>query len=255
MTLQYTLTNNNSDLVDAPFAKMRPFMLSNSSLLGFPPTPVNGNVNTSNFYRRAAELLGLISLDTEYVAARIRHLDFVARTSSLAEHMTWRSTLKNTWNESKIFDKAVGFFSTTSTPNVILSGTKIINTVVDRILWNYSISASTNNTSSIFTIQDADGSKVETAISRNASGSIALMNSGYNLQIDNKLNANQNMTGTITVRWPYKADLIDLKNNIVQNTDLLVQLTINNSELLKYLTPTAAPEDVLAAFLLAINSI
>lgn len=256
MNLQYTATDSAADWVDAPFAKMRPFILgTSSSLLGFPPIPTNGTLNASDLYRQAATLLELTSSDAEYVAARIRHLDFIARNSSLGDRMTWRSTLKDTWHESKIFDKPVGFFSTSSTPNVILSGAKTTNTVIGRVVWNYSINATTDSTNSTFTVQDLDGNLVQATVARNANTSIALTNSGYILLIQNKLNANQSMTGTITVRWPYIADLIGLKNNIVQNTDLLLQLTVNDSELLKYLTPATAPEDVIAAFLLAIDSI
>lgn len=254
MNAQYTISSPTEPL-DGPFAKLRLFMLGELAALGFPSAASNNNLNASNLYQQAAEILELINPDTEYVAAKIRHLDFIARTSRLADRMTWRSVLKNTWNENRIFDRPVGFFSTMSTPNVILSGAKIKLKMTDRMVWNYTLAATTDTTNSTFILEDLKGGIVQAVIPRNTTQTIALGDSGYNLQIQNNLNANQSMTGIINIRWPYALDLIKLKNNIITNTDFLTQLAVNSADLLMYFTSDNSVEDVLAAFLLAVHSL
>lgn len=255
MAQDYIVTNSNADLVDAPFAKMAVFMINKLPTLGFPPEPISSKTKSSNLHRQAAELLDLIQGDSEYVAAKIRHLDFIARNSRLADRFTWRSTLKDTWNEVRIFDKPSGFFYTSSTPKVTFSGLRYSNNIDNKLQWNYSISATSNSTVSTFTIRDSNDQVSQINININSNATIVLSDAGYNLLIQNNLNANEGMTGTITIRQPYKMDLIALKDLITQNTDFLTQLTVNDPDLLKYLQPDSSVEDAVAAFLLAVSSI
>jgi len=252
MNPNYYLTNPSDKLVDSPFAKMAEHFYVVPSLLGFPPIAFDSNTAYSDIYRQAAQILELDSPDSEFVSARIRHLDAVARISRLASKMDWRSTLKNTFDANTIFDKFVGFSATTSNPKLSIDGLIDSKPSGSILNWNYTVFSSGSSIN--FIAQGSYNDSFEFTVNQGGVGVFSLGNSGYKMIVRNNMPGGDSATGQIKISWPYRGNVIELKNRILSNSLFLDTLTANDTSLLNYLKSDSAPEDVIAAFILAVDS-
>jgi len=251
MNKNYYMQTSSEKLVDSPFAKMAPYFSVTSSRLGFPPIPFSADVSYSESRIQAAAILELNSPDPDFVTARIRHLDAVARTSRLASRLNWRSTLKDTFDSSTIFDRFSGFSATTTDSNVTLNGFIDFKPSGSILTWHFTI-ASSDSTN--FSLISNYNDRLSLNVSQGNVGTLSLGNSGYKLVLKNNMSGGDNMVGNIKISWPYTGNVIPIKNAILANSTFLDVLTINDPLLLTYLKQDSAPEDVIAAFLLAVDS-
>lgn len=252
MNSNYYLQSSSDKLVDSPFAKMAPHFSATSSRLGFPPIPFNADVVYSDIHHEAVSILGLDSPDSDFVSARIRHLDAVARTSRLAYRMDWRSTLKNTFNSSTIFDRFFGFSATTTNSDVAING--LVDSRPSGAILNWNFTVFSSGSSINFIAQGGYNDTFEFTVNQGNVGVFTLGNSGYKMVFRNNMAGGDSMTGQINIRWPYVGNIIPIKDSILSNSAFLDALTINDPLLLNYLKQDSAPEDVIAAFLLAVDS-
>ena len=220
-------------------------------MLGAPPVPTNGDVPKSNLYSDAAKILELNSDDSDFVALRIRHLDFAARQSLIADQINWKSSTAEAWNLAPIFDRPTGVEINTSSSLIKLTALKAFTSNSSILNWNFTLTA----IGSQFTIQNAAGNTQSFTVASQQTLTVPLGNSGYNLFIQNFLTGNQTANATIAVRWPYVGDLIPVKDRIVGSTDLIMQLSVNYPDIFNYCQQYSAPEDVIAAFLIALDAV
>lgn len=253
MSHNYYLQSGKEQLVDSPFAKLSSFFNVVPSRLGIPPIPVNSDFKPTDLHRRAAEVLELTERDGAFVANRIKHLDFIARYSSLADRMNWRSSIKGNEEYGREFDTPIKFSASSSNPSVILSGIKQSNVIGNKLNWYYSLA--TEGNSNTFILSDDLGNSRLVSVLIDSVGLIPLGDSGYTLRIANNMGGGESMTGSVTITMPYVGNILPIKTNILANNDLLIQITANAPELLQYFKSDSLPEDVVAAFILAIDSI
>jgi hypothetical protein len=251
LTISYQIFTSQTQLIDSPFVKMARYSNTGESVLGTPPIPTNGEIPTSNLYEKAARVLDLNSEDSNFVALRIRHLDFAARQSLLADSITWKSSTAEAWNLAPIFDKPTGVEINVSSPLVKLTPINRFVSNSTRLNWNYVLTA----TGAQFSIQNDKGVTQSFQINAQQTLTVPLENSGYSLFIQNFLTGAQTATATINITWPYIGNLVPIKNRIVEATDLLMQLSVSYADIFKYCQPYSAPEDVIAAFLIGLDAV
>ena len=107
----YNSNNRAAQPVDGPFAKLAQYLPARPNYLGIPPT---GNIDSATantlMLQAAAEALGLTNLDSDFVAKRILHLDFIVRNSKFAAAATWRSSLNSPQTANITFDSTVPYY-------------------------------------------------------------------------------------------------------------------------------------------------
>jgi len=101
--------SSNSAPVDRPFAKLLHRSGGLDSIRGIPPVSSSDwpYANLAS-YDRAASILGLDSSDRHYVAARVRHLAYILRSSRFAGRISWRSCLNQLDDLVPMFNSSSG---------------------------------------------------------------------------------------------------------------------------------------------------
>lgn len=243
-------TTDPTLLVDSPFAKLQPYITAKQGALGIPLTSNGLNTTNQDYLRQAANILELTG-NAEFVAARIRHLDYILRNSRFAAAAKWRSTLASTWLVEPLVATPVGFTATSSNPLVALSGI-IAQTQTDyaRLVWTYDLTGTTND----FTLSNASGYNASFTVIQGNTGSVPLEDSGYLLQVLNGMPGGSNMTGTIKIVLPYSGNCVPIRDAILANGDFIQQLTYNKPLYAAAMNKDTPVEDTIAAFLLALDA-
>lgn len=253
MSITYYVKNKNQPFFDSPFVKMARHFNSQAAVIGFPPIPINQDIPINSLYSKATEILELDSSDSSFVASRIRHLDFAARQSELADKITWKSSSYDVWEKLPVYDQFQGAKVTISNPALRVSVDKTIREVTGPVLnWGFNITGLDEQ----FTVTGSDFlTPINLTIPVGAKATVSLGSSQYYAYIENYMPANQTVTSEIYISWPYKGDLAPIKNRILQATDTISQLTDTRYDLLQHLQKYSMPEDVIAAFLIGLDSI
>jgi hypothetical protein len=252
MPVKYYAKSYNKSPIDSPFAKMLPYLGSTSDSLGIPPVPLDADIKVSPLYEKAANIFQLDGQDSEFTANRIRHLDFAARNSALADKIHWKSSTVDAWNQIHIYDQPYGVTSNFSNSGLQLTAIVKSSEAPDtKLNWAFSVYASGANV----VIADGQGYQSTNTIESGSEQMVVLSDSGYSVLIKNSLNAQQTATGVISVKWPYSGDLAKVQNRILAATDFRTQLLDSRSDLNMYFDPYSLPEDTIAASLLALDSI
>ena len=203
-------------------------------------------------YQKAAELFQLDGQDLEFVANRVRHLDFTVRNSALADRVNWKSSTVDAWSQYPIYNQAYGVSFNFNSSGLKINGTVKSTEIDGPILnWVFSILGEANQ----ITIRDGKNYQQEYTVPKGSATLIPLGDSGYSILLSNSLTSGQTAVGTVSVRWPYSGDLAQVKNRIISATDFVTQLIDGKSDLAKYFNEYAAPEDTVAACLIALDSI
>jgi hypothetical protein len=252
MPVEYYAQSYNKSPIDSPFAKMLPYFGSISDVLGIPPVPTDADVKASPLYEKAANIFQLDGQDSEFTANRIRHLDFAARNSVLADRINWKSSTADSWNQIHIYDQPYGVtFSFSNSGLQVTSIIKSSEALDTKLNWAFSVYA----VGDIVTIADGQDYQNTSTIESGSEQMIVLSDSGYSVFIKNSLNAQQTATGIISVKWPYSGDLVKVQSRILAATDFMTQLLDSRSDLSMYFNSYSLPEDTIAASLLALDSI
>lgn len=251
MSFTYYAKNLNQPFFDSPFVKMAGYFSTQPNVFGYPLIPNNQDIPKSPLYAKAVEILELNSVDPLFVGARIRHLDFAARQSELADSITWKSSTSDAWEKLPIYEQYSGINITTTNPAIQVSVTKYVEEISgSKLNWGFTLSG--QNTQ--FTL--SDGIKVNTfEIASGATASIPLGTSQCSAFIRNLLGSGQEGTVTIQIAWPYRGDLAYIKTRILSATDVITEITNTRYDLLQYMQRYSMPEDVIAAFLIGLDSI
>lgn len=251
MPISYTTTSSNAKLIDSPFVKLAQYFKLNFDILGMPPIPISGNIPKSDLYDKAVKVLELDGNDSGFVASRLRHLDFAARQSTLANRIDWKSSTAAAWNQVPIYDDATGIKINLYSGNLQLNPVEKFKVTGTRLNWLFLLRADGNQ----FSIIEDGNFNISFQLEPLENIVVSLSNSGYSLGIRNFLTAGQTASADIKISWPYSGDLVSIKENIVRSTDLLSQLSVTYPDVIEYCQPYSAPEDTVAAFLLAIDSL
>lgn len=249
--ITYLKTNTNSPLVDSPFAKLASFITHNDLFLGIPPKAINSESKPNFIHQRAAEILELTSDDSEFVAARIRHLDFLIRSSDLANKVNWKSSMEHAWDSNTLFNSTNFDPIIENNGSLELLAIKVGSPTIGRLMWRFNVTK--NQTT--FTIVSSYGDTKTVNVANGASATTNLFDSGYNLRINNKLPNQTTVNATVKVGWPYSGNVVYLKNRILQNTDLIIQLLNNKPDFKNYFDKYVPVENVIAAFVIALDAV
>jgi hypothetical protein len=251
LATDYKTFSNEKELIDSPFVKLAQYIDSRAEILGMPPIPLTSNISKSNLYSQAVKVLDLNNEDKAYVACKIRHLDFAARQSALANQITWKSSTADAWTQAPIFDQPTGSKVANLTGNIQVTPLKQYNVSLPPLNWTFLISGNGSN----FSITGSKNYVQSFSINNGQSTVVTLSNSGYSVFIRNFLTSGQTASCRVEIAWPYVGDLIPIKNKIIAATDLLTQLATTYPDITKYCQQYSAPEDTIAAFLIAVDSV
>ena len=251
MTISYKIADPNIKLIDSPFVKLAQYIESKPSALGMPPMPISGDIPKSDLYAKAVKVLELDSDDSGFVANRLRHLDFAARQSVLANRIDWKSSTADAWNQAPIYDEDTGVKVDIYSGNVQIDPIEIFRSIGPKLNWTFLLTANGNQ----FSITGDRGFNTSFELATLEIKTIPLSNSGYSVVLRNFLTSGQTASARIKVTWPYVGDLVPIKDNIVRSTDLLSQLSVTYPDVIEYCQPYSNPEDVIAAFLIALDSV
>ena len=242
----------NTDLpVDQPFAKLLLHMQGSLAGLGIPPViSVEYSDQAKQLYRQAADLLGLDSPDSYYMARKVRHLDYCIRNSRFAAKATWRSCLAAVDALSPMIEDSIGLTEVQASTSLsyYLQTTQTLNKKL--LYWRVAVTGTVPDLSVL--VNDVVPQSWNTS-----SGPITVPvgSSGHSILFQTSASNGATVYLTGLLRLPYDDNLAHTYTSIKGNKDLVGQLTYNKPEYIAAINDGDSVEDAIAAFILAVNEI
>jgi hypothetical protein len=240
-------TSANPIPVDRPFAKLLQGRQGLADIAGIPPVS-QGSYHSDKLetYLRAAAILGLDSADSRQVARRVRHLNYILRSSRFSDRISWRSGLGALDSLAPIFDEPEGLVDVEGAVSglnvrLVLGG----SVDPDRSSWRISISGTSPNLQ-----LRVDGVAVGSPFSTSTPlPATPVPGSGRSIVASSSVST---VSWSAELRIPYSGDFSGILARVHANKDFLLRMQPAQ----EYLDAVAGDiaEDAVAAFILSVDS-
>lgn len=244
--------SSNPVLVDSPFAKMLGAFPVQALVVGIPPVSKTHSSDPLPEYSEAARLLGLDSVDPEFVARRVRHLAYITRHSKFADRVSWRSYLEHVDRLMPIVDEPEGLVNIAGLPsNCSYALIKTSNPAPDQTLWRISVTGTFTGASGLFFRVNSDtsvsfGSRLPTTV---------IGASGYSMSFTSGLGVGDSINFSAVLRVPYSGNCADIYGALKAKPDLVRRVMRDNTEYSDAFFNSDCVEDAIAAFILAVDEL